>query len=87
MCSLETLGTIPTSLLVFVENVFTSLVIYRSRWRDNGRLYAVPKFYRHTASVSRGQINPIDPLAGTSRWDLNPIDPLPGTTRGCVQHE
>ena len=26
MCSLETLGTIPTSLLVFVENVFTSLV-------------------------------------------------------------
>ena len=25
-CSLETLGTIPTSLLVFVENVFTSLV-------------------------------------------------------------
>ena len=59
----------------------------RSRWRDNGRLYAVPKFYRHTASVSRGQINPIDPLAGTSRWDLNPIDPLPGTTRGCVQHE
>ena len=27
MCSLETLGTIPTSLLVFVENVFTSLII------------------------------------------------------------
>ena len=26
MCSLETLGTIPTSLLVFVENVFASLV-------------------------------------------------------------
>ena len=26
MCSLETFGTIPTSLLVFVENVFTSLV-------------------------------------------------------------
>ena len=26
MCSLETLDTIPTSLLVFVENVFTSLV-------------------------------------------------------------
>ena len=26
MCSLETLGTIPTSQLVFVENVFTSLV-------------------------------------------------------------
>ena len=26
MCSLETLGTIPTSLLVFVENVFTSLL-------------------------------------------------------------
>ena len=25
MCSLETLGTIPTSLLVFVENVLTSL--------------------------------------------------------------
>ena len=25
-CSLETLGTIPTSLLVFVENVFTFLV-------------------------------------------------------------
>ena len=25
-CSLETLGTIPTSLLVFVENIFTSLV-------------------------------------------------------------
>ena len=77
------------------------LTCYRSRWRDNGRLYAVPKFYRHTASVSCGQINPIDPLAGTSRWDLNPIDPLagtsrwdlnpidplPGTTRGCVQHE
>ena len=28
MCSLETLGTIPTSLLVFVENVFTSLVFF-----------------------------------------------------------
>ena len=41
----------------------------------------MPKFYRHTASVSRGQINPIDPLAGTSRWDLNPIDPLAGTSR------
>ena len=27
MCSLETLGTIPTSLLVFVENFFTSLQI------------------------------------------------------------
>ena len=27
-CSLETLGTIPTSLLVFVENVFTSLICY-----------------------------------------------------------
>ena len=27
MCSLETLGTIPTSRLVFVENVFTSLVL------------------------------------------------------------
>ena len=27
MCSLETLGTIPTSRLVFVENVFTSLCI------------------------------------------------------------
>ena len=26
MCSLETLGTIPTSQLVFVENIFTSLV-------------------------------------------------------------
>ena len=26
MCSLETLGTIPTFRLVFVENVFTSLV-------------------------------------------------------------
>ena len=26
MCSLETLGTIPTSQLVFVENVFTSIV-------------------------------------------------------------
>ena len=26
MCSLETLGTIPTSRLVFVENVFTSRV-------------------------------------------------------------
>ena len=25
-CSLETLGTIPTSLLVFVDNVFTFLV-------------------------------------------------------------
>ena len=76
-------------------------ITHRSRCRDNGRLYAAPKFYRHTASVSRGKINPIDPLAGisrwdlnpidplagTSRWDLNPIDPLPGTTRGCVQHE
>ena len=28
MCSLETLGTIPTSLLVFVENIFTSLVTF-----------------------------------------------------------
>ena len=27
MCSLETLGTIPTSLLVFVENVFPSLLL------------------------------------------------------------
>ena len=27
-CSLEMLGTIPTSLLVFVENVFTSLLTY-----------------------------------------------------------
>ena len=27
-CSLETLGTIPTSLRVFVENVFTSLYTY-----------------------------------------------------------
>ena len=26
-CSLETHGTIPTSLLVFVENVFTSLIV------------------------------------------------------------
>ena len=59
-------------------------IIYRSRCRDNGRLYTVPKFYRHTASVSRGQIYPIDPLAGTSRWDLNPIDPLAGTSRSYV---
>ena len=28
MCSSETLGTIPTSLLVFVENIFTSLVTF-----------------------------------------------------------
>ena len=27
MCSLETLGTIPTSRLVFVENIFTSLIL------------------------------------------------------------
>ena len=32
MCSLETLGTIPTSRLVFVENVFTSLyIVYPSQ--------------------------------------------------------
>ena len=39
------------------------------------------------AGTSRWDLNPIDPLAGTSRWDLNPIDPLPGTTRGCVHRE
>ena len=44
----------------------------------------MPKFYRHTASVSWWDLNPIDPLAGTSWWDLNPIDPLTGTTRAAM---
>ena len=57
---------IPTSRLALHWCVHIRVeMLYRSGCHD-GRLYAAPKFYRHTASVSRGQINLIDPLAGTT---------------------
>ena len=47
MCSLETLGTIPTSRHVFVENVFTSLILYES-W-----LLGVFRIYRFIYNIYR----------------------------------
>ena len=48
MCSLETLGTIPTSLLVFVENVFTSLVLKKGKlmWGKSVKTYFIAVYFR-----------------------------------------
>ena len=55
------------------------ICIRRSYCHGNGHLNTTPKSNRHTASISHGQLNCIDSLAGTLEGNLNPLDSLAGT--------